>query len=249
MIAGHFQYHELRVPEVDAGAAFYAELFGWTVTETPFGRAFRIGDTVVAGASQVKPGIPAHWTGYVGVDDVAATAAASPGGRGTGHDARRRAGAGAGLGWIAPILDPHNKIVFVAADPQPYPTAPEVGEIIWDRLYTADPEAAADYYTGVLPWSLVRHDDGSPGGLRTTEDVSVADLVTTDDRPPHWLPYVRVADLAAARDRAVELGATVLVDREAFPGDTGHGAVIIDPQGVATGLCQPTPNGTASIRR
>ncbi len=248
MNAGHFQYHELRVPEVDAGAAFYAALFGWTVTETPFGRAFRIGDTVVAGASQVKPGIPAHWTGYVGVDDVAATAAAARAAGGLVTTPDGEPVRVPGLGWIAPILDPRNKIVVVAADPHPYPTAPEVGEIIWDRLYTADPEAAADYYTAVLPWSLVRHDDGSPGGLRTTEDLSVADLVTTDDRPPHWLPYVRVADLAAARDRAVELGATVLVDREAFPGDSGHGSVIIDPQGVATGLCQPTPNGTASIR-
>jgi predicted enzyme related to lactoylglutathione lyase len=145
-----------------------------------------------------------------------------------------------GLGWIAPILDPHDKIVFVAADPQPYPTSPGVGEISWDRLYTADPEAAADYYTGVLPWTLVRHADGSPGGLRTAEDATVADLVPAGDGPPHWLPYVHVADLDAARDRAVGLGGSVLVEREAFPGDSGLGAVIIDPQGVATGLCQPT---------
>lgn len=238
MNVGHFHNHELRVPDVEAGKKFYADLFGWTATKTQFGYAFQIGDTTVAAVSEVKPGIPPHWTSHLGVEDVPATVARAkergglvtlPGGEAVNVP---------GLGWMAVILDPLNKVVFVTTEPKQYPEGHLVGKVIWSRLYTADTEAAADFYTSVLPWTLVRHADGTPGGLRAPEGVSVADLVAAGDRPPHWLPYVQVADLEAARDRAVELGATVLGEREEFPGDSGQGAVIVDPQGVETGLCQ-----------
>lgn len=238
MTVGHFHNHELRVTDVEAGAAFYAELFGWTVTSTPFGHAFQVGDVPVASVSEVKPGIPPHWTSHLGVEDVPATVERAkqhggivtlPGGEAVNIP---------GVGWMAVILDPTNKVVFVATKPQPYPAEPLLGKVIWSRLYAADVEAAAEFYTDVLPWTLVRHADGSPGGLRAPEDVSVADLVPAGDRPPHWLPYVLVADLEAARAKAVSLGATVLVEREEFPGDSGLGAVIVDPEGVETGLCQ-----------
>ena len=48
--------------------------------------------------------------------------------------------------------------------------------------------------------------------------------------------YVRVDDLQAYLDRAVELGGAVLMPPAALPGDFGSFAVIADPDGQPVGL-------------
>ena len=57
------------------------------------------------------------------------------------------------------------------------------------------------------------------------------------EAPSAWLPYVVVDDLKATTEKAVSLGATVLMDVTAIPG-MGHYSIIQDPTGAAIGLWQ-----------
>ena len=56
------------------------------------------------------------------------------------------------------------------------------------------------------------------------------------DSPAGTKVYVRVDDLQAYLDRAVELGGAVLMPPAPLPGDFGSFAVIADPDGQPVGL-------------
>lgn len=76
---GAFCWSELAVPDADAAAAFYQEVFGWAgrssliAEDTAVYTEFLLGDEVVAGMVQMTdewpPEIPAHWMVYFAVDD------------------------------------------------------------------------------------------------------------------------------------------------------------------------------------
>ncbi|MBV8932262.1 MAG: hypothetical protein JOZ47_03015 [Kutzneria sp.] len=237
MSEGRFVLHELRVPDVVESARFYAELFGWNATDTPVGKLLRAGDTIVGGVSTVKQNIPVHWGGYVAVTDVVATAAIAKeyGGIVTTQDGEPANAPG--RGWVAPILDPDNKVVFLITEPRPA-AAPEIGTFVWDRLHAADPAASAAFYQNVLPWTPFPRTDGAAGGFRLGDGTMVADMVPAGDGRPRWSSYVLVEDLDDARDRASGLGATVVIERAQFPAGSGDLCVLTDPQGAEIGLCQ-----------
>ena len=74
---------DVTVPDVDAGARFYTDLFGWIAEKASEPEAggytmFRKDGKVVAAASPPAPGtegVPPHWTVYLATDDADATAA------------------------------------------------------------------------------------------------------------------------------------------------------------------------------
>jgi predicted enzyme related to lactoylglutathione lyase len=238
MSTGRFWYHELRVPDVDAGATFYGELFGWTAADTPVGKLLRVGETVVGGVSAVKPNVPAHWSGYVTVDDVAATvtSAKANGGIVTTEDSEPVDAPGQGL--LAPFLDTVNTALFVVTSTRPTTSDPRIGTFVWNRLHTTDPTASVAFYQDVLPWAAILNPDGNSGGFRLTDGTMAADMVPAGHTQPRWLAFVLVDDLDRTRARATELGARVVVERARFPGDSGDFGVITDPQGVEVGFCQ-----------
>jgi uncharacterized protein len=64
--------------------------------------------------------------------------------------------------------------------------------------------------------------------------------VTDDDVPSSWLPYVRVADVDATIEKAVQLGAEVLMPPTDILG-AGRMSMIRDPQGAALYVMKPMP--------
>ncbi|OYN99523.1 glyoxalase [Enemella evansiae] len=62
------------------------------------------------------------------------------------------------------------------------------------------------------------------------------ELSEGDPRPPQWVPYLPVEDVDLARNRAVELGATIVRDRTDLP--AGSVVVIADPGGATVALWQ-----------
>jgi uncharacterized protein len=234
---GRFVWHELRVPDPAAAARFYGELLGWSADAVPTGVTFRVADVPLGGASNVKPGIPSHWTPFVAVADVDAVArgAAAAGGIVTSGEPADVPG----VGRLAPILDPH-KAIFAVLRPliEPVPSR-EVGAFVWARLRTPDVESSARFYEQVIGWSATLSPDGSAAVFDLADGTRVAEVLpATPEDPFGWLPFVRVGDLEEGRDRAAALGAAVPGAWVEVPGGRGRFSIIRDPQGAAIALLE-----------
>lgn len=81
---------------------------------------------------------------------------------------------------------------------------------------------------GEKPVPMFVNDSGPWGGLTA--------LGEDDERKPQWVPYVPVADLSAAADRAASLGASVVRGPIELP--AGSLMVIADPSGAPIVLWQ-----------
>lgn len=105
---GALVWNELASPDLDGSAAFYAQLFGWSIAQWPGADAVYMG--IRNGASSnggmreaTPPGIPPHWLVYFGVDDLDASL--------------RRVGELGGAVHAGPI-DIQMARIAVVADPQ-----------------------------------------------------------------------------------------------------------------------------------
>ena len=100
---------------------------------------------------------------------------------------------------------------------------PRLGAVVLD---CPDPRALAGFYARLLDWQPARDDDGwstleGPDGPPTWPD---------SQRPQMFHLDLLVADLDAAHDRAIELGATLLDRQRTF-------RVYADPAGHPFCLC------------
>lgn len=118
------------------------------------------------------------------------------------------------------------------------------GIFVWHDLMTTEPARARDFYTRLLGWTA--EEVPAPMGsyvLFKAGGKAVGGLVPMDAKagvPPHWMPYVSVADLDLAVARAGELGARVLVPHLSME-RVGRWAVLADPQGGVFAPFQPAP--------
>ena len=130
-----------------------------------------------------------------------------------------------------------------------------LGKFIWHELMTPDAQAAADFYSGVLPWtSEVSTVPGSVLWLRGA--VGVAGLmpqpqsVRDNGTPPSWLVYIAAPDVDATVEAAQALGGKLLKAPTNIPG-IGRFAVLSDPLGAAfavfTPAMAPPPGGTPEL--
>jgi hypothetical protein len=119
------------------------------------------------------------------------------------------------------------------------------GTFCWVDLATTDIGAAKAFYGPMLGWTTT--DMGGPGSPyemihRGGNDVGGIYLLPESQRargmPPHWIPYVCVADAAETMARVRAHGGEALV--EPCPvGDAGVTGVLRDPQGAQLALWQP----------
>jgi uncharacterized protein len=100
--------------------------------------------------------------------------------------------------------------------------------IVHLELHTGDLQRARSFYAQLCDWRQDRVDTrhGSYLALELGGGLG-GGIVECATRRPLWLPYVEVADVAAATDRARTLGATVLLD--AREGPAGWRSVVATP--------------------
>ena len=124
-----------------------------------------------------------------------------------------------------------------------------LGLFIWHELMTTDPQGAAAFYSGLLPWNpqpsstpdymLWMSGSTGVGGL-----MAQPEEVRGTGTPPSWLVYLGTADVDATVEAAQRLGARVLK----APTDiasTGRFAVLADPQGATFAVFTPDKRATA----
>lgn len=115
----------------------------------------------------------------------------------------------------------------------PTPSKP----VIHLELHTGDLPGACAFYTALCGWMTARID--TPAGPYRALDPGrglSGGVVECETRRPLWLPYVAVAEICAATERARELGASVLL--EPREGPAGWRSVVAAPAGGEIALWQ-----------
>lgn len=247
---GRFVWGDLITSDVARAAGFYAQVFGWTF-ETYGGNDDRDTYTLVLADGlpiggmvfdqrAIKDKVPsARWIGFISVPDVRLAADAVI--RGGGKTVFEPLALGE-RGETAVFRDPEGALFGVVhsrnGDPADY--LGDVNEWLWVDLLSGNVEAAAAFYQAVIGYDIVPIPEGAlrhgvrlvTGGRARAGILEKASASAT----PVWLPYVRVADVQAAVEKARKAGGKVIMDpvtlRRAVV------AIIEDPTGAPLGVAQ-----------
>ena len=244
---------DLASADIEASAAFYADLFGWDTSEQPnsaemggYRRAELDGDSVAGMMPLQQPGQPAVWSTYVSVEDADATAAKVTA---AGGSLMLEPMDVMDLGRMGVFADPGGA-AFGVWQPGTFVGAArvnEAGALAWNELGTRDPEGAKEFYGAVFGWTAKEHkmqrNQGEPGPetyvefLRAGDGHSIAGMldiggVLPDEIPAHWLPYFGVADADAAVEKVKAAGGEVKMGPVTI--DAGRFAVVTEPNAPMT---------------
>lgn len=248
---GTFCWFECGTTDAASAKRFYTGLFGWSAVDVPMPEdmgvytLFRIDERDVAGLYELKgpqfENVPPHWMTYVRVEDVDESAAKA---ESLGGKIEAPPIDVPGVGRIAVIADPTGAHISLFK-PGEHPGAPassQPGHFGWSELATNDTAAAQEFYGRLFGWGAKVDDNTAiPYTEFQLEGVSLAGMMALTaqqgDAPPHWLPYVVVADCDAVAAKAAELGGTQIVPPTHIP-DVGPFSVFADPAGAVLAVVQ-----------
>jgi len=232
---------DLAVPDVEAGLAFYRELFGWAGEIGPADLGHYTTCTLdgrpVAGVGGFMPGRegPSVWTTYLAADDVDA-------------GVRRVQAAGGtvslppmdvmAFGRMAVVADPTGAVfgVWQGEEHLGAGVVNEPGAVVWNELYTPDSARARDFYASVFDFTYEDMSDGDfdYATFHVAGEVRGGIAGATNGPPAHWATYFAVGDADESVDRVDTLGGRVLRGPEESP--YGRVAAVQDPQGAPFNL-------------
>lgn len=119
------------------------------------------------------------------------------------------------------------------------------GSFCTSMLYTRDMARSRAFHERWLPgWAFESTADAPRHATIRSGGQVVAHARQVDDAGDEWVPMVRVADVDAALQSALALGAT-LVDRDDIAG-VARIARLRDPEDATFGLWQPAPDNGAT---
>lgn len=257
---GQFVHHDLNTPDLDASAAFYGAIAGWTTQEFPVGdgvyRMFLNEGAGVGGLEQLAEGGHPHWVGYVRVSNIDLTLATATGAGATIVIPKTPIKPGADY---AAFRDPWGAVCGIATDVED-PGRREFGngEFSWAELATPDIDEALAFYLAVFPsWEAAEDVSMGPMGRYQLFKQKGAPehkhlggiLVPPPGAPPtYWIHYITVADLAGTMAQIEEAGGKVLFPPTSVGGEDRI-TQCIDPQGTMFALhtSGPDPDDTETV--
>jgi uncharacterized protein len=248
---GDFIWYELLTSDPDAAARFYETVVGWNTRVFEGAgngyRLFGIGGADIAGfmpipadAEGMRPG----WLGYVGVDDVDATAAEIVQAGGAQHMPPTDI---PGVGRFALLADPQGVPFYVmrgAMEGTSTSFSPnETGHCQWNELSTSDPAAALAFYNARFGWEK--------GGAMPMGEMGDYQFIDhhgqtigavmkrpAESPPPSWNFYFGVRDIDVAARAISGNGGAIHYGPAEVPGNLFI-IVASDPQGAMFGLVGP----------
>jgi len=249
---GKIIWADLVTPDLARSEHFYGALFGWTfemVAQSAHSRPYALAllDGVpVAGILQRRPGGAEHrqpgWMVFISTADLDAAArnVVADGGRilAPARNVPDR-------GRTAVFADPQGAVfaALQSSSGDPPDVLAQPGQWIWSSLLAADPDRDAAFYKAVFGYQVFDQirDDGVEHVLLASNGYARASVNAlppgSSGLHPHWLNFVRVANMADSVARVKALGGQVLVP----PHLDRHGgpiAVVADPSGAAFGLLE-----------
>jgi predicted enzyme related to lactoylglutathione lyase len=244
---GRFVWYELTTTDVEAAKAFYVEVVGWGTQDAsmpgmPY-TLFTAGGASVGGLMGLPEnalGFRPSWLGYVGVDDVDATA-----------ERIKQLG---GAVHVPPKDIPNISRFSIAVDPQmatialfkwltPGQEQPAEldtpGRVGWHELLAADWEKAWPFYGELFGWQKAHADTGAVGTyqLFSAGGLTIGGMFTKSPAVPvpFWLYYFNVGDIDAAMKRVKAGHGQILDGPIEVPGDRWI-VQCTDPQGAIFAL-------------
>jgi uncharacterized protein len=229
---GTFCWADLGVTDRDGAKAFYGELFGWEAEDQtgPRGNVYTFLRQDGAAVTALRDGEPV-WISYVSVEDVDATL-----------ERAREAGASVvaeprdvgPAGRSAVLSDPEGATfgLWQAGDFVGAGVVNDEGSMVWQQLSTSNVPAAKDWYGQLLGWTWEELEGSGGYELARTPDGRLNGGLAQLPVPgvtPTWEVCFTVADVAAACERAEELGGATIMPRMTSP--VGDFAQVSDPQG------------------
>ena len=231
---------DLGSPNLDASIAFYGALFGWSAERGPeeFGgyTNFSLDGKKVAGLMPLmQEGQPPVWSSYICTEDAERTTAAVTASGGSVHAPPMDVGT---MGRMALYTDPSGAFfgVWQPGDHIGAELIDDEGTFTWPELSTRDQKAVHPFYEAVFGWTARIETGYTEFQLDGTSVAGCMDMppMVPAQVPSYWMPYFAAADPAAKAQQAADLGGTVLVPSQEFPGGTF--AVVQDPHGSTFGL-------------
>jgi uncharacterized protein len=246
---GRFVWYELMTTDMESAKAFYANVVGWRAraasTPGPAYSLFATGDSPVAGVMNLPgeargTGVPPHWIGYVGVDDVDAAVDRS---RQLGGAVRVPPADVPGVSRFSVIADPQMAtLALVKGQKSGQAHSAELsapGRVGWHELLAADWEKAFAFYRELFGWQKAESHTGVMGAYQgfAAGGETIGGMFTKPATLPFpfWLYYFNTDDILAAAKRVEAGGGQILYGPTAVPG----GALIVhcmDPQGAIFAL-------------
>ncbi|GJM44248.1 MAG: putative glyoxalase/bleomycin resistance protein [Gemmatimonadota bacterium] len=243
---GEFCWIDLMAHDMEAAAAWYNELFGWThlVMESPgdgppYAFFFK-GEAGIGGLGQMddamkSQGVPPMWNSYVCTADCQATEARVQELGGTVTVPTMEV---PGFGKLAFFLDPEGAS-FAAwqtiGDGGHGVLVQEPGGMSWHELMTRDSAKASSFYGKLFGWefaampmagvdyTMVKNAGKDAAGFMPMSGDQFEGI------PAHWLVYFAVEDCDAIAAKAAATGGRIHVPPTEIP--VGKFSVLGDPQG------------------
>ncbi|MEA2865094.1 MAG: uncharacterized protein QOC84_3050 [Bradyrhizobium sp.] len=244
---GRFAWYELITTDMAAAKLFYAEVVGWSAQDasTPdlAYTLFTAGQASVSGLMELpedarKMGATPWWMGYIGVNDVDATA-----------DRIKRLGGAVyvpptntNIGRISVVADPQTATVALVKGLKPgeqQPADPDKpGRVGWHELLAADREKAFAFYGELFGWQKAEAETGATDTYEFSAGGQMIGGMLTK-RPieplPYWLYYFNIGDIDAAAER-VKTGGGQIFEGPLALSDGSWVARCADPQGACFAL-------------
>ena len=246
---GRFLWYELMTTDMEAAKAFYTKVVGWDTQDVSMPGMpyilFTVGGASVSGLMGLpedakKIGEKPSWIGYVGVDDVDATA-----------DRIKRLGGAvhvppqdiSNISRFSVVADPQMAMLSLLQWLKPRREQPAElsapGRIGWHELLAADCEKALAFYGELFGWQKAGADMGATGTyqLFSTGGQTIGGMCTKPVTVPvpFWLFYFNVGDIDAAAKRVKAGGGEILNG----PMEVPDGSCMVectDPQGARFAL-------------
>jgi len=247
---GRFVWYELMTTDLAAARAFYSKVVGWEPKDGQMPGMeywlFNMGEKQMAGLMALPEearnmGSPPSWIGYVGVENVDASAEKAKASGGKGYVEPTDI---PNVGRFAVLADPTGAVISLfnaAGSDQMSPLSQEdPGGVGWHELYSGDQNAAWPFYEGLFGWEKKDSMDMGPMGtylIFGVGDQQIGGMMNKPAEVPmsYWNYYFNVGNIDEAAERVKSAGGTILNGPTDVPGG-GWIIQAMDPQGAAFSL-------------
>lgn len=247
-VAGRWLWADLVTTDIAQSQAFYQRVFGWEFRAQPdeggqpayltiLSQGHPIGGMVALPRDNARPG--ARWIALASGDPSIMAARAAERGGSVVVAPRQLPG----RGELAVIADPDGARfgVLRADGGDPPDHRGRDNEWLWIELWTPEPSRAVAFYQHLFGYGVSAADARGTGYHLSAGGRARAGVLRSPDPalPAAWIPYVRVADVAATLARARAEGARVIV--EPRPHHRSRVAVLVDPLGAPFAIADWRP--------